>query len=328
MSALLSVRGLEVEFPTHDQALRAIDGVSFELAAGETLGIVGESGAGKSLMGSAIIGLIEPPGRIAGGEVWLGGRRIDDLPPQAFRAVRGREIGMVFQDPRTSLNPLFTVGRQLVDTMRAHMPIGHAEAERRALDWLKRVGIPGAEQRLHHYPHQFSGGMCQRVVIALALAADPKLVVADEPTTALDVSTQAQIMLLLKDLCRRQGTAVILITHSMSVIAAMADRVAVMYAGRIVEIGPVAEVIRRPQHPYAEGLVSAIPTLDRRARRLVQIDGAMPRLGAWPSGCSFHPRCGKAGPRCGREAPPLLPAGANQAACWLHDRAGTHGAAA
>src|SRR5690606_11788591 len=224
-SALLEVRHLRVEFPTRRGTLLALDDVSFSIAPGEVLGVVGESGAGKSLTGAAIIGLLEPPGRSAGGEILLSGRRIDDLPAEAMRKVRGREIGAIFQDPLTSLNPLYTIGRQLTETIELHLGLGHAQARARAIELLKSTGIPAAEARIDHYPHQFSGGMRQRVVIALALAAGPKLVVADEPTTALDVSIQAQIISLLKTLCREHGTAVMLVTHDMGVIAETADRV-------------------------------------------------------------------------------------------------------
>jgi peptide/nickel transport system ATP-binding protein len=316
---LLEVRNLRIEFPTRRGALVAVDDVSLSIAPGEVLGVVGESGAGKSLTGAAIIGLIEPPGRIAAGEVKLNGLRIDDLPEGEKRKIRGREIGAIFQDPLTSLNPLYTVGRQLTETICAHLNVSAAEARRRAIDLLAATGIPAPERRIDHFPHQFSGGMRQRVVIALALAAEPKLVIADEPTTALDVSIQAQIIALLKRLCREKGTAVMLVTHDMGVIAETADRVAVMYAGRIAEIGPVADVIHRPQHPYTAGLMGSIPSLAHDAERLAQIEGSMPRLTAIPPGCAFHPRCEKAFGRCSRERPDLMPAGVSQAACWLHD---------
>jgi peptide/nickel transport system ATP-binding protein len=321
MTPLLEVSHLRVEFPTRRGTLIAVDDVSFTIAPGEVLGVVGESGAGKSLTGSAVIGLLEPPGRIAVGEIRLAGRRIDDLPPEEMRRVRGREIGAIFQDPLTSLNPLYTVGRQLVETIQVHTRRGAGAARERALQLLKEVGIPAAEQRIEHYPHQFSGGMRQRVVIALALAANPRLIIADEPTTALDVSIQAQIIALLKRLCREHGTAVMLVTHDMGVIAETADRVAVMYAGRIVEIGPVWDVVHAPQHPYTVGLMGSIPTLGEKRDRLVQIEGAMPRLGAIPPGCPFNPRCPHVFDRCRVERPELLPAGASRAACWLHDRA-------
>jgi peptide/nickel transport system ATP-binding protein len=320
---LLEVSHLRIEFPTRRGTLLAVDDVSFSIAPGEVLGVVGESGAGKSLTGAAIIGLLEPPGRIAAGEVKLNGLRIDKLPYDEMRKVRGREIGAIFQDPLTSLNPLYTVGQQLTETITTHLNVSQAEARKRAIDLLAATGIPAPDRRIDHYPHQFSGGMRQRVVIALALAAEPKLVIADEPTTALDVSIQAQIIGLIKRLCREHGTAVMLVTHDMGVIAETADRVAVMYAGRIAEIGPVADVIHRPQHPYTMGLMGSIPSMTGAAERLTQIDGSMPRLTAIPAGCAFNPRCPRATERCRRERPDLMPAGTALAACWLHDA--THG---
>ncbi len=319
---LLEVRNLRIEFPTRRGTLLAVDDISFSIAPGEVLGVVGESGAGKSLTGAAVIGLLEPPGRIARGEVKLAGLRIDNLPPDEMRKVRGREIGAIFQDPLTSLNPLYTVGQQLVETITTHLHMSQQQARGRAIELLASTGIPAPERRVDHYPHQFSGGMRQRVVIALALAAEPKLVIADEPTTALDVSIQAQIIQLLKTLCREKKTAVMLITHDMGVIAETADRVAVMYAGRIAEIGPVAEVIHRPQHPYTVGLMGSIPSMEHETERLTQIEGSMPRLTEIPSGCAFHPRCEKTFERCSRERPELMPAGTSQAACWLHDAGG------
>ncbi len=315
---LLEVRDLTVEFPTRHGTLRALDRVSFTIDSGEILGVVGESGAGKSLTGAAIVGLLERPGRIAAGQILLDGQRIDNLPPEPLRRIRGRRIGMIFQDPLTTLNPLYTIGRQLGETMQTHARLSDAEARRRAIGWLDRVGIAAAAQRVDAYPHQFSGGQRQRVVIALALCAEPALIVADEPTTALDVSIQAQIITLLKDLTRDQATAVMLITHDMGVIAETANRVAVMYAGRIAEIGPVAAVIRQPAHPYTDGLMASIPSLEQRADRLRQIDGAMPRLDAIPSGCRFHPRCPRVFDRCTQTQPELLDAGLTRAACWLH----------
>jgi peptide/nickel transport system ATP-binding protein len=318
---LLEVRNLKVEFPTRRGLLTAVNDISLTIAPGEVLGVVGESGAGKSLTGAAIIGLLEPPGRIASGEILLNGRRIDNLPFEEFRKIRGREIGAIFQDPLTSLNPLYTVGRQITETILTHLDVSPAEARKQAIDLLNEVGIPAAEKRIDHYPHQFSGGMRQRVVISLALAAQPKLIIADEPTTALDVSIQAQIITLLKKLCREHGTSVMLVTHDMGVIAETADRVAVMYAGRIAEIGPVAEVIHQPQHPYTVGLMGAIPSVGDEITRLTQIDGAMPRLNAIPTGCAFNPRCNRkneVGARCTTERPDLINAGKTQAACWLY----------
>jgi peptide/nickel transport system ATP-binding protein len=320
--AVLEVKGLTLEFATRHGTLRALDDISFSIRRGEVLGVVGESGAGKSLTGSAIIGLVERPGRITGGEIRLKGERIDNLPPDRMRTIRGRRIGMIFQDPLTSLNPVFRIGDQLIETIQTHTGMGQAEARQRAIALLTEVGIPAPENRIDAYPHEFSGGMRQRVVIALALSVEPDLVIADEPTTALDVSVQAQIITLLKRLCRTRGTSVMLITHDMGVIAETADRVAVMYAGRIVEIGPVKAVIKNPQHPYASGLMGAIPALDARLNRLTQISGSMPRLDAIPAGCAFAPRCTKVIGRCRSERPDLMPAGPSQAACWLVEKAG------
>ena len=315
---LLEVRHLRVEFPTRRATLIALDDVSFDIAPGEILGVVGESGAGKSLTGAAIIGLLDPPGRIASGEIHFDGQRIDNLSYEGMRKLRGRRIGAIFQDPLTSLNPLYTVGRQLIETIRTHLPLNADQARERAIKLLQETGIPAAEARIDQYPHQFSGGMRQRVVIALALAGEPKLIVADEPTTALDVSIQAQIISLLKRLCKEHGAAVMLVTHDMGVIAETCDRVAVMYAGRIVEIGPVHEVIHAPAHPYTVGLMGSIPAMDDDRERLLQIDGAMPRLTAIPSGCAFNPRCPKVFDRCRVERPELRPVAATRAACWLH----------
>jgi peptide/nickel transport system ATP-binding protein len=315
---LLEVEDLRVAFATRRGTITAVDGISLSIGAGEVLGVVGESGAGKSLTGAAIIRLLEPPGFIAGGRILFDGRRIDDLPLAAMRRIRGKEIGAIFQDPLTSLNPLYTVGRQLVETIQTHLELDAGAARRRALDLLREVGISGAEQRIDHYPHQFSGGMRQRVVIALALCANPRLIIADEPTTALDVSIQAQIIALLKRLCRDHRTAVMLVTHDMGVIAETADRVAVMYAGRIVEIGPVREIVQQPRHPYTAGLMGSIPTIGVARDRLAQIDGAMPRPGAVPPGCAFNPRCPHAFARCLVERPELMPSGASRSACWLH----------
>lgn len=335
MSSLLEVKKLNVEFPTRRGVLKALDDVSFTIGRGEVLGVVGESGAGKSLTGSSIIGLLDPPGRISSGEIYLDGRRIDNLAPNEMRKVRGREIGAIFQDPLTSLNPLYTVGQQIVQTIQTHLNLSHKQAKERAIELLESTGIPAARERIDHYPHQFSGGMRQRVVIALALAADPKLIVADEPTTALDVSIQAQIIDLLKKLCRENGTSVMLITHDMGVIAETADRVAVMYAGRIIEIGPVQDVIQNALHPYTHGLMRSIPTLDPNIYELEQIPGSMPRLNAIPKGCAFNPRCSKVFDKCLVERPELMSVDGSlgaqhtdesqashkgrQVACWLHE---------
>ena len=315
---ILEVRGLTVQFPTRRGILTAVDHVSFSIGPGEVLGVVGESGAGKSMTGLAVIRLLEPPGRISAGEVILEGRRIDTLPHEEIRRVRGRKIGVIFQDPLTSLNPLYTIGQQLEETILTHLPLSRHQARERALALLREVGIPAPEARYANYPHHFSGGMRQRVVIALALAAEPRLLIADEPTTALDVSIQAQIIALLKRLAAERGAAVMLITHDMGVIAETAQRVAVMYAGRIVEIGPVRDVIHAPRHPYTVGLMGSIPRIGAQQKKLVQIDGAMPRLNAIPPGCPFNPRCPHRFERCLTERPDLLVAGASRAACWLH----------
>ena len=320
--ALLDVSHLRIEFPTRRGLLVAVDDISFAIDEGEVLGVVGESGAGKSLTGTAVIGLLERPGRIAAGEIRLDGRRIDDLSYEEMRRIRGSQIGAIFQDPLTSLNPLYTVGQQLIETIQTHTGMRPSAARTRAIELLREVGIPAPENRIDAYPHAFSGGMRQRVVIALALCANPRLVIADEPTTALDVSIQAQIIALLKRLGRDHGTAIMLITHDMGVIAETADRVAVMYAGRVVEIGPVRDVIREPKHPYTVGLMRSIPSMRHDVEQLYQIEGSMPRLDAIPPGCPFNPRCPHAWDRCRQERPELLEtAGPSRAACWLYDPA-------
>ena len=316
---LLSVLNLRIEFPTRRGILVAVDDISFNIAPGEILGVVGESGAGKSLTGAAIIGLLEPPGRIAQGQILLEGQRIDNLPYEKMRKIRGRRIGAIFQDPLTSLNPLYSVGRQLIETIQTHLPLSGREARNRALGLLEEVGIPSAAERIGHYPHQFSGGMRQRVVIALALCAEPRLIIADEPTTALDVSIQAQIISLLKRLCHEHGTAVMLVTHDMGVIAEAADRVAVMYSGRIAEIGLVQEVVRAAKHPYTHGLMGSIPHIGRHVDQLTQIEGSMPRLQEIPAGCPFNPRCAQVMDRCRSVRPDLQPADKSRVACHLFD---------
>ncbi len=314
---VLSVRNLTVEIPTRAGLLKPVDGVSYDIAAGEILGVVGESGAGKSMTGNAVIGLLDRPARIASGEIHVNGKRIDGLPRKDLRKIRGKEIGMIFQDPLTSLNPLLTIGDQLTETIQEHLKVTDSEAKARAIRALEEVGIPAAKDRIDAYPHQFSGGMRQRVVIALALCAEPSLVIADEPTTALDVSVQAQITALLKRLCRERGMAVMLVTHDMGVIAETADRVAVMYAGRLAELGPVREVITHPMHPYTEGLMQATPDASAGATRLRQIPGAMPRLGRLPTGCAFNPRCPKVQDKCRTDPPPNRDATGGRAACWF-----------
>ncbi|MCB1387339.1 MAG: ABC transporter ATP-binding protein [Nitratireductor sp.] len=315
----LEVSNLTVEFRTRRGTLTAIDDVSMRIAPGEILGVVGESGAGKSITGLAVLGLLEVPGRIAAGEIHVNGRRIDTLTEEQLTKVRGREMGAIFQDPLTALNPIFSIGAQLIETIRLHTDLSKEEARQRAIKLLREVGIPAPEERLDQYPHQFSGGMRQRVVIALALAAEPALIIADEPTTALDVSIQAQITALLRRLCDDHQTGIMLVTHDMGVIAETADRVAVMYSGRVVETGRVEDVIHDAQHPYTKGLMAAIPSLHERVDKLAQIDGSMPRLNARPPGCAFNARCPAAGPRCHRDKPVLVPAGRGEAACFLHD---------
>ena len=317
---LLSVRDLVVQFPTRKGILTAVDRISFDLAKGEVLGVVGESGAGKSMTGAAIIGLIEPPGRIASGTIHLDGDRIDNLSQDELLKVRGRRIGTIFQDPLTSLNPLYTIAEQLVETIRRHTDLDPQQARDRAIGLLDEVGIPAASRRIDDYPHQFSGGMRQRVVIALALCAEPELVIADEPTTALDVSVQAQIIDVLKRMCEDHGTSVILVTHDMGVIAEAADRVAVMYAGRIAEIGPVRDVVKDAKHPYTSGLMGSIPTLSQNEDRLTQIPGSMPRLTEIPKGCAFNPRCPKAFDVCYEIQPDTIDVKSRDVACHLYDK--------
>jgi len=324
---VLEVRGLRVGFKTRYGDLLALRGIDLTIAPGEILGVVGESGAGKSLTGMAVTGLLERPGYIEAGEILLEGTRIDDLPASRMRDIRGKRIGTVFQDPLTSLNPLLRISDQLIETIRTHLPLSKKQARARALELLTEVGISAPADRIDNYPHQFSGGMRQRVVIALALAADPVLLIADEPTTALDVSIQAQITSLLKRLCRDRGMAVMLVTHDMGVIAETADRVAVMYAGRVIEIGRVEEVVRRPRHPYTRGLMASIPTLNRAHGRLAQIDGAMPRLNAMPTGCAFNPRCSAVMGICRTSVPALTTTQDHGDACWLNrDLEATHAA--
>ena len=314
--AILSVRNLRVVFPHRHGELVPIDDISFDVKKGEIIGFVGESGAGKSMTGAAIIGLIDPPGYIDQGEIWLKDKRIDQLGISAANHIRGRRISMVFQDPLTSLNPLRTIGDQLVETILTHLPVSTDEARRKAIAGLEEVDID--PERFNAYPHEFSGGMRQRVVIALALSAEPELIIADEPTTALDVSVQAQVLELLKKLCREHGASVILITHDMGVIAETTDRVAVLYAGRLAEIGDTQTLLRDPQHPYTRGLIASTPSVEYGdiSTELFQITGAMPRLDALPGGCAFHPRCGQALMHCATQRPHME---RNGVACWLYN---------
>jgi peptide/nickel transport system ATP-binding protein len=322
MTVLLEVDRLRIEFPTRRGILVAVDDVSFSIEEGEVLGVVGESGAGKSVTGAAVIGLLEPPGRIGRGDIRFEGRQLNGLPQETMRRIRGAKIGAIFQDPLTSLNPLYSIGRQLIETLTTHTHLSPAQARPRAVELLNEVGIPAAERRVDSYPHEFSGGMRQRVVIALAICVNPRLIIADEPTTALDVSIQAQIIGLLKNLCHEHRTAIMLITHDMGVIAEMSDRVAVMYAGRIAEIGPLRDVVKSPKHPYTMGLMDSIPKVGQEKDQLSHIPGAMPRLQEIPPGCPFHPRCPEAFDRCQVERPDLMDTGhlRQTASCWKFAR--------
>ena len=323
MSApLLRLEDLRAEFRTDGGTVTAVDGVSFELAAGETLALVGESGSGKTATARSILRLLpEPAGRVAGGRAWFRGRDLLALEAREMRRVRGREIAMVFQEPMTSLNPVLTCGEQVAETLRAHERLGRAAARARAVELLREVGIPAPEQRAGEYPHQLSGGMRQRVMIAIALACRPALLIADEPTTALDVTIQAQILELMRELHRETGAAIILITHDLGVVAEMAQRVVVMYAGRKVEEAPIEELFASPRHPYTRGLLGSMPHLgdsvNETGKRLVEIPGMVPSLKDPAPGCLFAPRCPNAGERCMREAPPLEQhAPGHLAACW------------
>jgi len=317
---LLSVRDLRVEFEYESGAAPAVDGVSFDLAPGEVLGIVGESGSGKSVTALSIMGLLPtPPGRVAGGTILFEGEDLLPKSPAAMRHIRGKRISMIFQEPMTSLNPVFTIGDQVMETVIYHERVGRRAARDRALEMLEKVGIPSPRARLEEYPHQLSGGMRQRIMIAIALACTPALLLADEPTTALDVTIQAQILELLRSLQDEFKMAVVLITHDLGVVAEFVDRVAVMYAGRIVETADVAGVFERPQHPYTEGLLASIPSLDTEQTRLTAIPGVVPSPFELPAGCRFAPRCRHARPPCTTIIPPLLPRGAGHgAACIRH----------
>jgi len=303
---LLEVRNLKTYYRADEGELRAVDGVSFSVAAGRTLGIVGESGCGKSVTSLTIMGLVPcPPGRIAGGEVLFEGRDLLKLPQAEMRELRGNKISMIFQEPMTSLNPAFTVGDQIVEAIRRHKRVQPREARERAIEMLRRVHIPAAERRIDDYPHKLSGGMRQRVMIAMALACDPKLLIADEPTTALDVTIQAQILDLMRELREDFGTAIVMITHDLGVIAEIADEVVVMYAGKVVEQASVAALFEDPQHPYTIGLLGALPRLDNDKPRLATIEGAVPNPLAIPEGCSFNPRCPFADDECRKASPAL-----------------------
>ena len=305
MTPVLELRDLRTRFHTRDGVLPVVDGVSFRLQRGQVLGLVGESGSGKSVTGFSIMGLVDAPGRVEGGQVLFQGRDLVQMGDKELRALRGNRIAMVFQDPMATLNPVLRVDAQMVEAVLAHRPVGKAQARREAAAALALVGIPSPEERLRAYPHQLSGGMRQRVAIAIALLHKPDLIIADEPTTALDVTIQAQILSEMQKLVRDSGTALIWISHDLSVVAGLADAVAVMYAGRIVEIGPVDDVLDRPQHPYTQGLIGSLPSANRRGARLRQIPGMAPHLARLPSGCTFAPRCERATAQCNAAMPAL-----------------------
>jgi peptide/nickel transport system ATP-binding protein/oligopeptide transport system ATP-binding protein len=313
---ILSLRGLVTELRTQDGRFNAVDGVSFDLHAGEVLGIVGESGCGKSMTALSILGLVpSPPGRIVAGEVWFEGRDLVRLPERELRRVRGAAISMIFQEPMTSLNPVFTVGEQILETLRHHERIGRRAARARAVELLARVGIPSPAERLDAYPHELSGGMRQRVMIAIALACNPKVLLADEPTTALDVTIQAQILDLLERLQAELGMAVVIITHDLGIVAEFAHRVLVMYAGRVVEEGPVDAIFDQPAHPYTRGLLASLPDLEGESGRLLAIPGAVPQLHELEAGCRFAPRCTLVEPACRAADPALRREGRRAVAC-------------
>jgi peptide/nickel transport system ATP-binding protein len=322
MSApLLDVRNLEVVFSSSGQPLRAVEDVSFSLKRGEVLALVGESGSGKSVTGFGIMGLVDKPGRIAGGQVLFDGVDLVTQPARDLQRMRGKRIAMIFQDPMMTLNPVLRISTQLIEAVQAHEKVSSAEARRRSRDVLAMVGIPSPEERLDAYPHQFSGGMRQRVAIAAAMLHKPELIIADEPTTALDVTIQAQILSQVQTLVRQQGTALIWITHDLAVASRLADSLAVMYAGRIVEQGPVAEVISSPRHPYTAGLIGSVPSRNRRGERLAQIAGMPPSITGRPSGCAFRTRCQRADQSCSSR-PPSIASGSRQFLCF-HPLEGT-----
>ncbi|MFF3749732.1 ABC transporter ATP-binding protein [Streptomyces sp. NPDC002018] len=316
---LLDVRDLRVEFRTRDGVARAVNGVSYAVAAGETLAVLGESGSGKSVTAQAVMGILDmPPGRISGGEVFFQGRDLLKLKEEQRRGIRGAEMAMIFQDALSALNPVLSVGTQLGEMFIVHRGMSRRRARERAVELMDRVGIPAAGDRVGDYPHQFSGGMRQRVMIAMALALEPALIIADEPTTALDVTVQAQVMDLLAELRRELGMGLILITHDLGVVADVADRIAVMYAGRIVETAPVRDLYRAPAHPYTRGLLDSVPRPDRKGRELYAIRGLPPNLLDIPPGCAFHPRCPLARDVCRTDEPPLFDAGeGRRSACYF-----------
>jgi oligopeptide transport system ATP-binding protein len=315
---LLRVEDLSTHFFTSQGVVRAVNDVTYDIQPGETMGLVGESGSGKSVSALSLMRLIpNPPGKIVAGEVWFGGENILEVSDQRIREIRGNEIAMVFQEPMTSLNPVLTIGRQLTEALQLHLKMNMKQANARAVELLHMVGIPAADERLFDYPHQFSGGMRQRVMIAMALSCDPKLLLADEPTTALDVTIQAQVLEVMARLSRELGTAVVVITHNLGVVARYADRVNVMYGGRIVEMGPADEIYHAPQHAYTLGLLESVPRLDEREGRLLPIEGSPPDLTNLPPGCSFAPRCRFATDQCREERPDLIEVTeGHKVACW------------
>ncbi len=320
MQPLIDIKNLRVDFELRSGRVRAVRDVSLSINRGERLGIVGESGAGKSVLGFSLINLISKPGRITGGEILFGGHDISKYSCEQMRHIRGNHISMIFQDPMMTLNPVLTIGTQMKETILAHMDITEKEAEAICLDKLQKVYIPSPEKRLKQYPHEFSGGMRQRIVIAISLLTNPKLIIADEPTTALDVTIQAEIMDLLLELCKNENMGLILITHDLAVVSEVTQRIAVLYAGKVVEIGPTMQIINNPQHPYTRGLLKALPQMAGGEKRLHQIPGMMPSLLNMPAGCPFQPRCDIKIERCLKETPKLtqLENGA-QVACFMRE---------
>lgn len=316
---LLEVKNLRTYFHTRKGTVKAVDGVDFQIRPGEILGIVGESGCGKSVTSLSILNLLADYAAIEeGSEINLNGRNLASLSKKEMYQIRGKEIAMIFQDPMTSLNPVMTIKQQLVETARAHGKVTKAEAARLALDMMIKVGIPSPEKRLNEYPHQLSGGMKQRVMIAMALMCNPKLLIADEPTTALDVTIQAQILKLMRELRDETGAAIMLITHDMGVVASMADNIMVMYAGKVIEYGSARDVFKNPKHPYTEGLLKSIPRLDQKVDTLFTIEGTVPNQYDMPPGCKFCPRCPDAEARCKREEPGLISCGSSRVRCWKY----------
>ena len=320
MAPLLEVKDLRTQFRSDSEVTRAVDGVSFTLNEMEILAIVGESGSGKTMMASSIMGLVPPPGRIVGGSIHFQGQNLLEISNKQMRQVRGGQISMIFQEPMTSLNPVLTIERQLTEATQLHLGLTTKASKKRALELLQLVQIPDAKDRLRNYPHQFSGGMRQRVMLAMALSCNPKLILADEPTTALDVTVQAQILKTMKDLTRDTGAAMILITHNLGIVARYAERIAVMYAGRIVESGGCQQIFAKPKHPYTKGLLSSLPRLDVQQKRLRPIAGQPPVLSSLPTGCPYRTRCPDVLDRCTRDDPSRLSGKENhEVACWLSE---------